>query len=601
MLVGSSAMSGVRVQILLLITVAVVVWGCRSPFTGGDAQPSLKQIVDQAVTLETASPIGPTGPAETQPESQRQTTQPASDVVQTLSGRWAELQAIGPDISGDPSRFDLGFDLTGAPQQRIAVSLGDAISGSLSRNLSTETARLQPGIARQDVIAAQAVFDAVLFTNADLNWTDEPAAVPVLLGNPLTSPFNRNQSYRFETGVRKQFASGAQATLSTDLTRFNNDSPGLILFPDPAYTAAARLGVTQPLLRGFGTDVTQASIRIASNVEKRAVEDLRVNLMQTALDTESAYWNLVQAWRELAIRQWLVDQGVKVRNILEIRREHDTKPAQYSDAVARIEQRKADVIRARRQIRAASDALKILINDPQMTIGSESVLWPQDDVVDSPISYNLREAMMSAIDHRPEIQRAILGIDDADIRQRFAGSQRLPLLNLSAEMAYFGLDRHAGDAYSNMNEGRFIDYILGLAFEYPLGNRSAEAGFQQARLRRSAAVIAYQQAVQNVVLDVKLALRDVLTNYELIGATRSFRVAQAENLRTLQVEKQNTAALTPEFLNLEFTRQETLAQARHDEVAALVNFAKSVADLHRAMGIGLNTHGVAVEQDQSEE
>src|SRR5439155_17084014 len=120
--------------------------------------------------------------------------------------------------------------------------------------------------------------------------------------------------YRFETGIRQQFSTGAEVTLSTDLTRYDNHSPGLFLFPDPAYTTAARLGISQPLLRGFGSDVTQATIRIAQNAEQRSVEDLRANLMQTALDAESAYWNLVQAWRDLAIRQWLVDQGVQVRD-----------------------------------------------------------------------------------------------------------------------------------------------------------------------------------------------------------------------------------------------------------------------------------------------
>ena len=598
-------MSGVRVQILASMALLATVAGCRSPFSGGNPRPSLEQIVDQAIAQETAS-HGPHPGAASQPttaaagdaEAQRQTTQPGSDVIQALAGRLPELEAIGPDLRVDPARLDLGSDLTGGDQQRVAVGLRNVVSDALSHNLGSQAARLQPGIAAQDVIAAEAVFDAVLFTNADLNWTDEPQTVPVILGNPLTTPFNVYQQYRFETGIRKQFATGAVATISTDLTRYNNNSPGLQLFPDPAYTAEVRFGVTQPLLRGFGSDVTRETILIARNTEQRAVQDLRANLMQVALDTESAYWNLVQAWRDLAIRQWMVEVGVQVRDVLERRRAHDTSPAQYSDAVSRVEQRKADVIRARRAVRAASDALKLLINDSQMTVGSESVLWPQDDVVDSPITYNLREAMMSAIDNRPETARAILGIDDASIHQRAASNARLPLLNLSAQMAYFGLDRHIDEAYSEMNDGRFIDYILGLAFEYPLGNRAADAGFQQARLRRSSAIISYQQSVQNVVLEVKSALRDVLTNYELIQATRSFRIAQAENLRSLKVEREKMAALTPEFLNLEFERQERLAQARHDEVAAMVNFDKSVAALHRAMGTGLTVNGVTIKQEE---
>lgn len=589
-------MFGIRAQSSVLAAIFLLLTGCRSPFTG-QVGPGLKQIVDQAIAAATAAASAAS--AQSQPDQSEMrlpAPRPESDVIRTLQGRLNELDAISPQLPGDPNHLELGPDLMGGTQQHVNVNLKEAITGALSRNLGTQAARLVPGIATQDIIQAQAVFDFVLFSNADLAWIDEPQTVPIILGNPVATPFNTNQSYRFGTGIRKQFSTGAEATISTDLSRYHNQSPGLVLLPDPAYTPSFRLGVTQPLLRGFGSDVTQATIRIAQNTEQRAVEDLRTSLMQVALDTEHAYWNLVQAWRDLAIREWLVTEGVNVRQILDRRREHDTSPAEYSDAVARVEQRKANVIRARRAIRAASDALKVLINDPQLSVGSEAVLWPQDDVTAAAITYNLRESMMSAIDHRPEVQRAILDIDDAAIRQRVAGNARLPLLNLSAEMAYFGLDRNISDAYSEMNEGRFIDYLLGLNFEYPLGNRAADAGYQQARLRRSAAIINYQRAVQDVTLDVKKALRDVLTNYELSEATRSFRIAQAENLRTLRVEAQKNAAFTPEFLNLMFNRQESLALAQFEEVAALVNFDKSIAALHRAMGTGLEMRGVSVEQ-----
>ena len=70
-------------------------------------------------------------------------------------------------------------------------------------------------------------------------------------------------------------------------------------------------------------------------------------------------------------------------------------------------------------------------------------------------------------------------------------------------------------------------------------------------------------------------------------ARRSFRVAQAENLRALLVEEETLASLTPEFLNLKFQRQDGLALARLQEIEALVDFDQAVAELYRAMGIGL--------------
>jgi hypothetical protein len=97
------------------------------------------------------------------------------------------------------------------------------------------------------------------------------------------------------------------------------------------------------------------------------------------------------------------------------------------------------------------------------------------------------------------------------------------------------------------------------------------------------------------VLDVKAALRDCITSYELIQASRSNRIAQSENLRTLLVEEETLAGLTPEFLNLKFQRQERLAAAQADEALALVDYNKSLASLYRAMGVGLTMNRIELE------
>jgi len=197
------------------------------------------------------------------------------------------------------------------------------------------------------------------------------------------------------------------------------------------------------------------------------------------------------------------------------------------------------------------------------------------------------------------VQTALSGIDDAAIRRHVADNARLPLLNLRGQAAWLGIDEESGASYGDLSEGDFISYVAGLALEYPLGNRAAEAEFRQAGLRQTTALLEYRRTVQQVVVDVKARLRDVMTNHELIQATRSFRIAQAANLRALQVEEDNIAELTPEFLNLKFQRQQTLAQAQREENLALANYNKSVAALHEAMGTGLAIKGIDVDLDDS--
>jgi outer membrane protein TolC len=525
----------------------------------------------------------------------RELTRPPSDVQEALSERREELDAMGPAVTGIPYGVQaLGPDLLGREQELVKVSLQSAIVTAVEQNVGVQISRLQPAISEADVVAAEAAFDWIFFGSADLTRTDRPQATPVLMGVALGSPASVSEQTRFETGVRRTLESGGNISVSTGLSRFRSKS-GVDFSPDPAYTSSVRLGIEQPLLRGFGSDVNRAVIYLTRNEERRSIQQLRSDLLQLVTDVEIAYWNLAFALQNVAIQQWLVDVGIEVRDVLERRRDFDTKLAEYADAVAVVESRKGNVIRAQRTLRAASDNLKQLVNDAELTVGSEALIDPADTMIDSPIAYSLRETVMTAVAARPEIQQAILGIDDASIRQMLADNNRLPLLNLSAGMAYFGLDDGAGDSYEELGEGDFIDYLVGINFEIPIGNRAAEAEYRRSRLERSSAVIGYRQAVQDVVFDVKAALRNVVTTYELIEATRSFRVAQAENLRALLVEEETLASLTPEFLNLKFQRQDGLAIARQEELQAMVNYNQSVADLYRAMGIGLRMNNIDLE------
>jgi len=569
---------------------ACVLTGCQTPFTDSHDEIRLETAMVKIVDREITGIGPPDGVTLT-------TTQPPAAVEEALEIRLEELEAIGPATDTARTPFDLGRNLIGSEQLSVALSLDSAIKSAVSNNLVIRRARLDPAINEADVIQAEAEFDAILFSSVDFAKVDQPSTLPIVAGVPVGTPFNASETYRFETGVRKRFHTGGEVTLSTELTRFRNNARGLELEPDPAYTAAIRLGVVQPLLRGFGKDVNTAIIRIAANSEERATAELTGDMLDIVARTELAYWDLALRWQEIEIRQWLVNVGEEVRDKLERRRDHDTTVAEWADAVARVERRKAGVIRSRQELRRSSDILKELMNDLDLSVGTESVLKPIDAFIDTPVEYNLRSAILTAVDQRPEVEIARLDISDSAIRKLVADNSRLPLLNVSGEVAYFGLDDQAGDAYEDTLDNDFIDYILGLFFEYPLGNRAAEAEFRRARLRQSQALIGYRQTVQAIVLDVKAALRSVVTNFELISATRSSRIASAENMRALQVEEDTMAGLTPEFLNLKFERQDSLALARQEEFLALVNFDQSLAALYRAMGTGLQMRNIAVERD----
>lgn len=506
--------------------------------------------------------------------------------------RTAELEKMAGPAAYDSGLPALGADLLGEQTPAVRLDLRQAVARSVRGNLDVQTSRIDPAIGEAGVVAARAAFDWVFFTSAQWTSNDEPGG-PRESSIPFTFPASVNQRVGYATGIRKQLTTGGTISISQGLTYSDDKSPGLTLVPDPSNSAFLELGIRQPLLRGFGSEVALAEVRLAENTERRSIHQLKGSLLRTVTQTEQAYWQLVQAQRELQILQRLLERGVETREVLRSRQAFDVKPAEFSDAVATVERRRADVIRAVNSLRQRSDALKALINDDQLTVGSETLLLAADEATDQPVAFSLLDSITQALAHRPEIQQAVLAIDDASIRQKVADNARLPLLDLALQSRFQGLASGGGDAYDDIGEARFVDFLVQLNFEQPIGNRQAEAGYRARQLERLRATVGYRQAVQSVVLEVKTAMRNVGTSYQLIEQTRSSRLAAAENLRTLLVLEKTTQSLTPSFLDLKFRRQEALAEAERDELGSLIGYNVALAQLAGATGTALQRNRIS--------
>lgn len=567
---------------------ALALASCSAPEDDRPELQGLRRSMDAAVTREMArapekDPVKP---------MERQT--PA--VFEELKDRRTQLDATGPQIVAAGQAVDLGIDLYGQAYPETTLSLQDAIRLAVKNNLGVQGARLQQGVTQAELVAAQAAFDAALVASTQMNLQDQPTQnfAPVA-GISLPSDFsNQFKQWTLTSGIQTATVTGGTFNVGMSST-YSKLYPENLYSNNPAWINALQVGLTQPLLRGFGTDVNMAQIRLARNNDRRSLQQLRAQLMQLCRDVEQGYWALVMARQRVATTQWLVRVGVEVRDVLAKRRAFDTTQAQYADAVAKVEDRKSQLIRAQRDVTAAVDRLKVMLNDPSLPVGDETMIVPADFMVDQPLKYSLREAIATAMEQSPTVTQALLGVDDAGIRQVVADNGRLPDLNLNAQMQFNGLDGDYGQSWQELGEAGFVNYLVGLNFNQPIGNRAGEANYRRARLQRSQAVLAYRGAVQTAIFQVKDALRSVEAQYRLIEQTRAYRLAQAENLRALLVEEQTIATLTPEFLALKFQRQQELANAQVQEMLSLVEYSGAIAQLWHAMGTGLQMNRVELD------
>ncbi|HYF14703.1 MAG TPA: TolC family protein [Phycisphaerales bacterium] len=488
-----------------------------------------------------------------------------------------ELDAMAGPASY-PGSGPLGVDLTGRPVRTVSLSLERCVRATAANNIAVQFARIGPAINEAQIIAAEAAFDWTFFTN--LNWTISDA--PRVSTTSIQT--DESQSLQNQLGLRRQLVGGGRFSVQADSAYQYVTRPGAGVEPNPAMTGQVTAQWDQPLLRNFGSEVSRAEIRLATNAQRTAIQTLRRDLIRVLSDTERTYWQLVRAHQDLQILQRLLERGVRVRDQLIERQVLDANNAQIADARARVERRAADVLRAQTQIRVLSNQLKQLMNDPGLPAGSEIVVLPSDTTVDAPIKFSLLESVSTGVQNRPEVQNAVIDIDDASIRQTVADNLRLPDLSMRLQARFTGIENDLLEAYVDAANGTFIDYLAGLNFELPIGNRRAEADFRRRRLERLQSVLAYRNTVQQVVGEVKGALERVQLNYALIGQTASSRYAAADSLRVLEVQKEQGEGFTVERLAIELDRQESLAAAERGEAEALAEYSVALTDLFAAMG-----------------
>ncbi|MDP6542156.1 MAG: TolC family protein [Phycisphaerales bacterium] len=572
----------IKPNIAISIGAITALSGCRSPLDSSYELPDLGNL--QSLLGEDL---------EEGPGLELQPTKNTTTIEKALEERMGEIEAMTPVPKTSSWPQFSHTSLEEDPLEVTAITINKVVNSVVSHNLDLEIARLQPQISNELLISNEAAFDFVLGAGSSTKKSKIPQQQASEGGIPFGTSESVSDAQNYEVSLVKKLSQGGTITMSTDLTKTDSDSSGFTYEPNPGWQSVGTIDFKQPLLRGFGEKVALSEIALSKNATLKTKEEFRQSLHTIITEAELAYWDLALQWRVLQVQEWLLREGELVVEILELRRSYDTNEADYAQAVATVEQRNTDVISQQSVVQNKSDELKELMNDPSYPLESDMVLSPSGVIETKDVFLSLRDTVLTAIKNRPDLMVLKIAIDDQNINIQVADSARFPQLDLQAQLSFYGLDSGASGAYKEVFDSEYMNYLVGLTFEYPLGNRAAEAGYASSRLKRITEIASYKKGLQQIVREIKTAMRSVATNSELISANRSFRVAQAENLRALQVEEETLGGLTPTFLNLKLQTQAGLANARIAEFTSAVNFNKALASLYKAAGTTLEMHQIS--------
>ena len=489
----------------------------------------------------------------------------------------------------------------GATGERVVrMSLREMVQRGVANSLDVKVASYTPAIEQTRVTEAEARFDPTFFTN--IQYSQENVLGPSATNINAQTDITTFRTYSAQVGVRQDLESGGRVEVRYEpahTERAPNDTSafGGGISPNPFWTSELTLQVTQPLLRDFGSDVNRARIVINRNNQRIGLLDYREQLEKNVSDTERTYWQLVQAMRDVQIADSLLRRTIDTGRIIWERRGTDVGRQQLSQANSSIETRRTILIRARARVRDLSDQLKRLINDPEFPVSSNILILPADETLQEEVQFNEEDQINTAMENRHELGQQQLRVDNAGVAADVAKNNLLPQLNMVGSLGFQGLGESYTDSVDEQWDFNAIDYTIGLQLEIPIGNRAARAIWKRAQLQRLQAIDQYRALIDEVSLNVRVALRQVQTTWDEIYGSRRAKLAAADALSAIQDrEAADAAGLTPEFVNRKLDLQAELAQNESREAEAMSNYMIAISDLERAKGTLLRYNNIIMEE-----
>ena len=533
-----------------------------------------------------------------------QTTSPLTPAPASQKPPTPESGPVGSVVSAQPGPRNTAS--MPAPQQDgIHLTLNDAIQIALQNNQDLNVSVNAAQASQFALFQNTGIYDPLVTANSFRAHNDAPTSTALAGAEVL-----RQDTVDAALGISQLTPWGGTATFGLVGNRtLSNSSFSNI---NPALTAGLSLGISQPLLRNFGTRATNILIDTARNTRDAAYQTF-VRSVQVTIDTvEQAYWDLVYARANLAVKQEAVGIATELNRITRIKIDVGSlAPIDIVQTEVGIATAEQDVINAEGVLGIAEDQLRRTLNFEATTTTTTPII-ATDEIRVERQPYDLAAGLTGALEHRPEIVAQNFVVSSDQMRYDYWENQTLPQLDLVAGYGKAGLSGKTfltdpngqlvqpPQVLSNTNwfnaadqlfSDNFKNWRVGFVFSYPIFNRAARGarGVAEFNLETEKANLTVLE--QNVVQNVRNAHRVIDTASRQIDAAAKGRELAERNLDAARKKYDNGMTTSFEVSQI----QVQLSDAQSRELNALAIYRKAVSAYHSAIADILDWKGVKID------
>lgn len=455
------------------------------------------------------------------------------------------------------------------------LTIEQCIARALEKNFNLKVDTFSTDIARESLNVANSVFEPTF--NASLQRFSSVDA-PAIGGR-------RTDTTDARVGVEQFLPTGALVNLSASMDRSGGNFSAYAF--NPVYNSDVALVVTQPLLRGAGTAYNRSQIERSRLGVAIARLNFRSSVLQVVRDTEAAYYNLVFAREQLAVKQHslalaerLYDEN-KTRKLTGVATDLDVLTAEVGIATAR-----NGVVIAEQAVRNSEDALLALIGQFEFDtpVGTVAILPYQEPSPSFDLSYKL------ARENQPDYLATQQSIKQLELDASNAKNAARPTLNLGGSVGYNGADNSYRGAIDRVPSGDAHSWELDLTLSIPWGLHADRARYRSSLASLRQQEVRLKSIEQDLLVRVRSAVRAVETNTQSVEINR-----KATELATRQYELELArfkAGLSTSRQVLQI--QDDLETARVNQLLAQVNLRIAIANLHQLESSSLQQYHINV-------
>lgn len=387
------------------------------------------------------------------------------------------------------------------------LSLVECRQLALERQLQIKAELIPPAVAEQRVAEARAAFDAVLFGGVSRKLDDPETPAP------------GTASVQASAGIRLPTRTGAALTLNNPLVRTDFDEAPFGA-PPHFYSAAPVLSLTQPLLKGAGLRINEASIHRARLLHRQTRSAAKLAVLNLLANVDRVYWQLWLARGELEIRHEqykLAEQQLShARRMVEA---GIVPKIEILRSEVGMSQRVNSIIVADTTRRLVERELRRVLNYTRADAELERSLFPTTAPALFPISVNPGVLVESAYKQRMDLMSTQIQLAVDVLDQEVARNQMLPDVALSFDYSVSSRGTTLGKAYEALDGSGPNYWQAGVSVSMPLGNGAARARSRQAALRHAATLNNVEQRRQFIQQDVENAVDRLAQSWQLIEAS----------------------------------------------------------------------------------